>query len=68
MENGGLKTTVSEDSPTTDAPHYSLDVEVLLPLGEFSNGRTVVGARVAPIAADDERLEEGSRVELAGLV
>ena len=45
-----------------------LDVEVLPPAGEFSNGKTAVGARVAPIAAGDERLEESSTVELAGLV
>ena len=62
MENGGLKTTVSEDSPASEAPLYSP------PPGEFSDGKTAVGARVAPIAAEDERLEEGSRVELAGLV
>ena len=59
MENGGLKTTISENSPTSEAPLYSLDVEVLLPHGQFSNGRTAVGAGVAPVAADDERLEEG---------
>ena len=64
MENGGLETTISEDGPTSDA--YS--AEVRPPPGEFSNGRTAVGARVAPIAAEDERLEEGSRVGLAGLV
>ena len=29
MENGGLKTTISEDSPTSEALLYSLDVEVL---------------------------------------
>ena len=46
----------------------SLDVEVLPPPGEFSNGRNAVGAVVAPIAADDERSEQGSRVQLAGLV
>ena len=28
MENGGLKKTISEDSPTSDSPLYSLDVEV----------------------------------------
>ena len=68
MENGGLKTTVSEDGPASEAPLYSLDVEVLPPPGEFSNGKTTVGAWVAPIASEDERLEEGSRVVLAGLV
>ena len=31
-------------------------------------GKTAAGARVAPIAAEDDRLGEGSRVELAGLV
>ena len=62
MEIGSSKTTISEDSPTPDVPLYSLDVEVLLPPGEFSSVRTAVGARVAPIAADDERLEEGSSV------
>ena len=68
MEKGGLITTISEDSPTSDGPLYSLDVEVLPPPGEFSSGRTAVGARVAPSAAEDERLEDGSRLELAGLV
>ena len=68
MENGGLKTTISEESPTSEAPLYRLDVEVLPPPGEFSNDKTAAGARVAPIAAEDERLEEGSRVELASLV
>ena len=38
-----------------------------LRLENFANGKSAVGARVAPIAADDERLEEGSRVELAGI-
>ena len=33
MENGGLKTTISEDSPTSEAPLNSLDVEVLPPTG-----------------------------------
>ena len=64
MENGGLKTTISEDSPTSEAPLCSLDVALLPPPGE----EPAVGARVTPIATDDERLEEGSRVELAGLV
>ena len=35
MENGGLKATISEDRPTSEAPLNSLDVEVLLPPGEF---------------------------------
>ena len=34
MEHGGLKTTISEDSPSSEAPLYSLDVEVLPPPGE----------------------------------
>ena len=41
---------------------------MLLSFGESSNGKTAAGARVASIAADDERLGEGSRVELAALV
>ena len=65
MENGGLKTTISKDSPTSEAPLCSHDVEVSPPPGEFSKGKTAVGARVAPIAVEDER---GSREELAGLV
>ena len=68
IENGGLETKISEDSPTSESPLYSLDVEVLPPPGVSSNGKTTVGARVAPIAAEDEQLEEGSIVELAGLV
>ena len=67
MKNGGFKTTISEDSPTLEAPLYSLDVEVLPAPGETCRSKSAVGARVAPIAADEERLEEG-RVELAGLV
>ena len=68
MENGGLKTTISEDSPTSEAPLYSLDVEVLPPPGEICESKSTASARIAPIAMDDERVEEGSRVELAGLV
>ena len=68
MENGGLKTTISEDSPTSEAPLYSLDVEVLPPPGETCESRSTASARIAPIAMDDERVEEGNRVELAGLV
>ena len=68
MDNGGLETTISEGSNTSVAPLHSLDVEVPPPLEESSNGKTAVGARVAPIAAEEERVEEGSRVELAGLV
>ena len=69
METGGLKNDdLSEDSPTSEAPLCSLDVEVPPPPGEFSDGKTTVGARVAPIAADDEILEESFTVELAGLV
>ena len=41
---------------------YSLDVQVLPPPGVFSNGKTAVGARVAP---NDEQLVKGSRVEWA---
>ena len=63
------KTTTSEDSTTSEAPCGSLDVEVLPPPGAFSNGKTTAGARVAPsAAAENERLEEGSRVELASLL
>ena len=68
MENGGLRTTISEDSPTSEAPLYSLDVEVLPPPGESCESRSTASARIAPVAMDDERVEEGSRVELAGLV
>ena len=68
MDNGGLKTTISEDSPTSEAPLYSLDAEVLPPPGETCESRSAAGARIAPIAVDEERVEEGSRVELAGLV
>ena len=68
MENGGLKTAISEDSATSGAPLHTLDVEVSPPPGELSNGNTAVGPRVAPITAGDVRLEKGSRVELAGLV
>ena len=68
MENGGLKTRISEDSPASVAPLHSLDVEVLLPFVLSFNGKTAVGAWVAPTSAEDERLEEGSRVALAGLV
>ena len=68
IENGVLKTTISEDSPTSEAPLYSLDVEVLPPPGEICESRSTASARIASIAMDDERVEEGSRVELAGLV
>ena len=52
----------------SEAPLCSLDVGVPPPPGEFSNGKTAAGARVPPIAAENERLEEGSRVELEGPV
>ena len=39
MVNGGLTKTISEDSPTSGAPLYSLDDEVLPPLGEFFKWR-----------------------------
>ena len=68
MENGGLKTTISEDSPTSEAALYSFDVEVLPPPGEICESRSTANARIAPIAMDDERVEEGSRVELTGFV
>ena len=68
MENEGMKTTISEDSPTSEAPLYSLDVEVLPPPGEICKSKPAAGARIAPIAVDEERVEEGNRVELAGLV
>ena len=41
---------------------------MLPPPGETCKGKSAVGAWVAPIAADEERVEEGSRVELAGLL
>ena len=66
MENGGVKTTISEDSPTSEAPLYSLDVEVLPPPGETCESRSTASAIIAPIAMDDERVEEGSRVDLHG--
>ena len=50
MENGALKTTISEDSPTSEAPLYSLDVEVLPPPGESFETRSTASARIAPIA------------------
>ena len=68
MENGGSRTTISEDIPTSEALLYSLDVEVLPPPGESCESRSTASARIAPISMDDERVEEGSRVELAGLV
>ena len=49
-----------EDSSTSEAPLDSLDVEVLPPPGVPSNGKTADGARAAHIAAENERLEEGS--------
>ena len=55
MENGGMKTTISEDSPTSEP-------------GEICKSKPAAGARIAPIAVDEERVEEGSRVELAGLL
>ena len=42
MENGGLKTTISEDSPMSEAPLESLDVEVL-PRREKSDQQQVQG-------------------------
>ena len=68
MESGGSRTTISENSPTSEAPLHSLDVEVLPPPGESCESRPTASARIAPIAMDDKRVEEGSRVELAGLV
>ena len=56
MENGGLKTTISEDSPTSEAPLYSLDVEVLPPPKEICvglNGKRGICMGRAP---DGERL------------
>ena len=41
---------------------------MLLPPGEICDSRSTASARIAPIAMDDERVEEGSRVELAVLV
>ena len=68
MEIGGSRTTISEDSPMSEAPLYSFDVEVLPPPGESCESRPTASSRIAPTAKDDERVEEGSRVELAGLV
>ena len=67
MEYGGLKTTISEDTETSDAPLYSLDVEMLPPQGEICESRSTASARIAPIVMNDERVEEGSRVELADM-
>ena len=44
-----------------------LDVEVLPPPGETSKSKPAEGARVAPIAADEERVEAGSKVEWSWL-
>ena len=41
---------------------------MLPPPGEICESMSTASARIAPIAMDDERVEEGSRVELAGLV
>ena len=69
MQSGRQKTTIKEDDPASEAPLYSLDVDVLPPLGAFGDGNSRVGARVAPVAAAEcEQLEEGSKVEMAGLV
>ena len=68
MENGSLRTTISEDSPTSEAPLYSVDVEVLLPPGESCESRSTASARIAPNVMNYERLEEGSEIELAGRV
>ena len=69
MQKGRQQTTIKEERPTSEAPLYSLDVEVLPPLGALGDGKSTVGARVAPIAAAEcEQLEEGSKVEMAGLV
>ena len=69
MQNCPQRTTIREDSPTSEAPLYSLDVEVLPPPGECDTGTSSAGARVAPIsAAESEQLEEGSTVELAFVV
>ena len=57
MENGGLKTTTIEDSPTSEAPLYSLYVEVLPPPGETCESKPAAGARVAPISMDEERVD-----------
>ena len=69
MQNGRQQTTIKEDSPTSEAPLYRLDVEVLPPLGALGEGKSTAGARVAPIAAAEfEQPEEGSKVEMASLV
>ena len=58
MENGGLKTTISEDSQTSEAPLCSLDVEVLPPPGEACKSKAAAGVKIAPIAVDEERVEK----------
>ena len=37
-------------------------------MSKYCESRSAASARIAPIAMDDERVEEGSRVESAGLV
>ena len=68
MESGGRKTTSNEDGLTSEAPLYSLEVEVVPQVREFDTRKTTSGARVAPIAAAaGERLEEGGLVRDLGL-
>ena len=50
MENGGLKTTIGEDSLSSEAPLYGLDVQMLPPPGEICESRSTASARIAPIA------------------
>ena len=59
MENGGLKTTINEDSPTSEAPLCSLDVEMLPPTREICENKSTASTTIAPIAMDDERAGEG---------
>ena len=57
--HGRQRTTIREDSPTSEAPLYSLDVEVPPSPGERDSGTSSAVVSV---------LEDGSKVELAGLV
>ena len=62
-----LKTTISEDSPTSEAPLYSLDVEVLPPPGEVCESRSTASARIALIVMNDERVEVAGFVRDRGI-
>ena len=54
-----LDTEIGEADAATTAQQTPIPVEV---------NASAASARIAPIAMDDERVEESSRVELAGLV